>query len=206
VKRPGYHSAIKRSFEITPVVGLIGPRQVGKTTLARQYGARGEVSYFDLEDPADLARLDTPKLALEDLRGLVVIDGIQRRPGLFPVLRVLVDRPRNAAKFLVLGSASPELLRHSSESLAGRITYLEITPFSAIEVGASRLKRLWLRGGLPPSFLARDDQSSTLWRQSYVRSFLERDLPELGVRIPPSALRRFWMMLAHCHGQTLNLS
>jgi hypothetical protein len=206
VQRPRYLSAIKRGFQITPVVGLIGPRQVGKTTLARQYVSRGEVSYFDLEDPADLARLDTPKLALERLRGLVVIDEVQRRPDLFPVLRVLVDRPRNPAKFLVLGSASPELLRQSSESLAGRIAYLEVAPFSAVEVGAARLKRLWLRGGLPPAFLARDDRSSALWRKGYVGSFLERDLPEFGIRIPPSALRRFWIMLAHYHGQTLNLS
>jgi hypothetical protein len=212
VKRAGYLSAIQRGFEVTAVVGLIGPRQVGKTTLARQYGAfarargRGRISHFDLESPGDLARLETPMLALEDLRGLVVIDEIQRRPDLFPVLRVLVDRPRNPARFLVLGSASPELLRQSSETLAGRITYLEVAPFSAVETGTSRLKRLWLRGGLPASFLARDDRASALWRQGYVRSFLERDLPELGIRIPPSALRRFWMMLAHYHGQTLNLS
>ena len=202
---------MNRSFGVTPAVGLIGMRQVGKTTLARQYLSELEsgtppANYFDLEDPADLARLDTPRLALEGLKGTVVIDEVQRRPDLFPVLRVLIDRADNAARFLILGSASPGMLRQSSESLAGRITFIEIDPFRAVELVGNDLRRLWLRGGLPRSYLAESDAASTAWRKAYIRTFLERDLPELGIRIPPATLRRFWMMLAHYHGQTVNYS
>lgn len=186
-------------------------RQVGKTTLARQYLATlnaptPPVNYFDLEDPTDVARLDTPKLALENLRGTVVIDEVQRRPDLFPILRVLIDRPGNPAHFLILGSASPNLLRQSSESLAGRITFLEVNPFRAVELAGDDLRKLWFRGGLPRSYLAESDEASNAWRKAYIRTFLERDLPELGIRIPPATLRRFWMMLAHYHGQTTNYS
>lgn len=193
------------------VVALLGPRQSGKTTLARQIAAAipdfpAERNYFDLEDPAHLDRLENPKLALEGLRGLVVIDEIQRRPELFPVLRVLADRPGTPARFLILGSASRDLIRQGSETLAGRIGFVAVTPFTLGEVGVAEVEKLWLRGGFPLSFLAGTDADSAQWREFYIRTFLERDIPALGIQIPPLALRRFWMMLAHYHGQVLNAS
>ena len=186
-----------------PVVGLIGARQVGKTTLARQIAATssGPVTVFDLEHPGDVARIAEPMLALERLTGLVVIDEVQRRPDLFPALRVLADRPGVPCRFLVLGSASPALLRQSSESLAGRIAYLQVGGFLLDEVGTGRADALWLRGGFPRSFLAPSVAASVEWRQEFVRTFLERDLPQLGVTIGAPTLRRFWTMLAHNHGQ-----
>ena len=189
-----------------PIVGLLGPRQVGKTTLAQQLAksTTRTVSRFDLEDPRDRARLDDPMLALSDLRGLVVLDEIQRCPDLFPVLRVLADRPRKPARFLVLGSASPALLKQSSESLAGRIHYHRLGGLRADEVKPEDAGRLWLRGGFPRAFLARNSAESMVWRQQFIDTFLERDLPQLGVRIPAEALRRFWPMLAHYHGQLWN--
>ncbi|NJL29454.1 MAG: ATP-binding protein [Thermoanaerobaculia bacterium] len=189
-----------------PVVGILGARQVGKTTLARQLSSchAGAVAYFDLENPEDVARLAEPMLSLKGLEGLVVFDEVQRRPDLFPVLRVLADRPTLPARFLVLGSASPELLRQSSESLAGRIFYHELDGFSLDEVGAEAQDRLWLRGGFPRSFLAESDAASAEWRRGFVRTFLERDLPELGVRTPAETMRRFWSMLAHYHAQVWN--
>lgn len=189
-----------------PVVAILGARQVGKTTLARQLVARtgNPTTAFDLENPADLARLDDPMLALQNLDGLVVLDEIQRRPDIFPVLRVLVDRPQNPAHFLVLGSASPALLRQSSESLAGRIHYHELGGFALDEVGVDATEQLWLRGGFPTAFLARSDAASAEWRRDFVRTFLERDLPQLGVRVPATTLRRFWTMLAHYHAQVWN--
>ena len=191
-----------------PVVALLGPRQVGKTTLAQQIAAtwRGPVAQFDLEDPRDLARLADPMLALADLRGLVVLDEIQRRPDLFPALRVLADRQPVRCRFLVLGSASPDLLRQSAESLAGRIAFHELRPFSLGEAGADNLTRLWRRGGFPRAFLAANDTVSMAWRRDFVQTFLERDLPQLGVSTPSSTLRRFWEMLAHLHGNVLNSS
>jgi predicted AAA+ superfamily ATPase len=190
-----------------PVVALLGARQVGKSTLARDLAnARRIVTFFDLEDPDDLARLADPMLALRERRGLVVLDEIQRRPELFPSLRVLADRRPVPARFLVLGSASPELLRQTSESLAGRITYEELTGFSLDEVGAARLRRLWLRGGFPRAYLARTDKESADWRRQFVRSFVERDVPQLGVGVSPSTLGRFWAMLAHYHAQVWNAS
>jgi hypothetical protein len=191
-----------------PVVGITGARQVGKTTLARQLasGERDRATVFDLEDPRDLARLTDPTLAIQDLRGLVVIDEIQRKPDLFPVLRVMADRPTQPARFLILGSASPNLLRQSSESLAGRISYVELGGFSPQEVGVDHLQKLWIRGGFPRSFLARTNRESFEWRLEFIRTFLERDLPQLGVSIPAAALRRLWTMLAHSHGQILNVS
>jgi predicted AAA+ superfamily ATPase len=191
-----------------PVVAIVGPRQVGKTTLARALARRfpGPTSVFDLEDRADLARLDEPTLALRSLRGLVVIDEIQRRPELFPALRVLADRPGRPARFLVLGSAAPRLLRQGSESLAGRITYFELGGFSLDEVGTRRLDALWLRGGLPRSLLAGSGGESSRWRRDFVRSFVERDAPALGIDLPPATLERFWAMLAHYHGQLWNAS
>ncbi len=207
--RASYLSRIHSRFDIHPVVALLGPRQCGKTTLARMYAEKHPeipVTRFDLEDPTDLAALDHPKLALQGLRGLVVIDEIQRTPELFPLLRVLADRPDNPARFLILGSASRDLIRQSSETLAGRIGYLELTPFSLAETGSDSAARLWLRGGFPPSFLAPHEADSLQWRKDYIATFLERDLPALGITIPPQSLRRFWMMLAHYHGQTLNYS
>jgi predicted AAA+ superfamily ATPase len=209
--RPRYLDLIDQHFDVHPVVAILGPRQCGKTTLARMYAERHPptpTTRFDLEDPTDLAALGNPKLALQGLEGLVVIDEIQRVPELFQVLRVLVDCPRQRARFLILGSASRDLIRQSSESLAGRIGHLELAPFGLDEVGLgpTALDQLWLRGGYPPSFLARNDAASGQWRKSYVSTFLERDLPALGISIPPETLRRFWMMLAHYHGQTVNFS
>ncbi len=189
-----------------PVVAILGARQVGKTTLARQLEARTATptTVFDLENPADLARLDDPMLSLQDLTGLVILDEIQRRPELFPILRVLSDRPQRPARFLVLGSASPILLQQSSESLAGRIHYHELAGFALDEIGLELANRLWLRGGFPDSFLADSDADSADWRRDFVRTFLERDMPQLGVRVPALTLRRFWTMLAHYHAQVWN--
>ncbi|MDD5008026.1 MAG: ATP-binding protein [Syntrophorhabdaceae bacterium] len=190
------------------VVGIIGARQVGKTTLARALLNRAQSSsfYYDLENPEDLARLADPMLTLKGLKGLVVIDEIQRLPGLFPILRVLADRPKASARFLVLGSASPELLRQGSESLAGRIAYHELGGFSLDEVGIKSRQRLWLRGGFPRSYLAPSDTLSEEWRRGFIGTFLERDLPQLGVAIRSTTLHRFWSMLAHYHGQIWNAS
>ena len=187
-----------------PVVALLGARQVGKTTLARQLAeAYSEpVAWFDLEDPADLARLDDPGLELRPLNGLVVLDEIHRLPDIFHLLRVLADRPGPPARFLVLGSASPELLRQTSESLAGRVAFHELDGFGLNEV--NDLERLWLRGGFPRSYLARSEPASRRWRDGFIRTLLARDLPELGSTIPSATLRRFWAMLAHWHGQIWN--
>lgn len=186
-----------------PVVALLGARQVGKTTLAEGFSKRHavETTRFDLEDPDDLARLAEPKLALSRLTGLVVIDEIQRRPDLFAVLRVLVDRRNAPARFLILGSASPDLLRQGSETLAGRIAFHELGGFDLDEVGTASAERLWLRGGFPRSFLAPSDAESAAWRRDFIRTFLERDLPQLGSQVPAETLRRFWSMLAHHHAQ-----
>ena len=204
--RPQQSTRLDQAFSISPIVAILGPRQCGKTTLARQYlehqGTR--TTFFDLEDVTDLARLDTPKLALQNLEGIVVIDEIQRRPELFPTLRVLADRPNAVAKFLILGSASRDLIRQSSETLAGRITSLELSPFSISETGQT--EKLWLRGGFPRSFLADTEEQSVGWRRSYISTYLERDVPQLGIRVPAVALRRFWMMLAHYHSQVFNAS
>lgn len=201
-------SAILDRIGRFPVVALIGARQVGKTTLAAQVAAArpGRVVRFDLENPVDLGKLEDPMRVLEPLRGLVIIDEIQRRPDLFPVLRVLSDRPRKPARFLVLGSASPDLLRQGSETLAGRIRYLPIEGFSLDEIRPSENRRLWIRGGFPRSFLARSDRDSVDWRNSFVQTFLERDLPQLGFRVAATTLHRFWSMLAHWHGQVWNAS
>lgn len=206
ITRSAHLSRVSGLLQRSPVVGILGARQVGKTTLARQLVAeRGEsVAFLDLENPVDLARLQDPMLGLKDLRGLVVLDEIQRRPEIFTVLRVLADRPGNPARFLVLGSASPDLLRQTSESLAGRIVYYELRGFGLDEVGVAAADALWLRGGFPRSFLAESDRGSFEWRHSFVRTFLERDLPQLGVRVPSEVLRRFWNMLAHYHGQVWN--
>ncbi|MBI2358189.1 MAG: ATP-binding protein [Deltaproteobacteria bacterium] len=199
---------LRRLLKRHPVIGIVGARQVGKTTLARSFiaGTRGPSSVFDLENPEDLARLSDPMLALKGLKGLVVIDEIQRLPNLFPVLRVLVDRPKPKSRFLVLGSASPDLLRQSSETLAGRIVYHELGGLSLDEVGCENHVRLWLRGGFPRSYLARSHAQSDDWRREFIRTFLERDLPQLGITVGSITLRRFWTMLAHYHGQIWNSS
>ena len=206
IPRPIHTRVLRVLLRQFPVVALIGARQVGKTTLARQLVAsrRTPSIVFDLERRADLARLASPDLALGSLRGLVVLDEIQRRPDLFPTLRVLADRPQRPASFLVLGSASPALLRQSSESLAGRIAHYELPPLTLWEVGVPALGRRWLRGGFPRAFLAATDTDSLTWREEFIRTFLERDLPQLGVTIPAPTLRRFWAMLAHSHGQVWN--
>jgi predicted AAA+ superfamily ATPase len=203
IERTTHVRTVLRRLKTNPVVAILGARQIGKTTLAGQIAeayAR-TVHRFDLEDPADLARLEDPRLALTGLKGLVVLDEIQRRPELFPVLRVLADRRPRPARFLVLGSASPDLLRQSSESLAGRITYYLLPGLAPSEVGTPKLATLWLRGGFPRAFLAGTHRDSMLWREDFLRTFLERDLPQLGIRIPAPTLRRFWAMLAHWHGQ-----
>lgn len=206
IERTRHREALQGLLERHPVVAILGARQVGKTTLAQQLAARfdGPVSFLDLEDPTDLARLEEPMLALRGLRGLIVVDEVQRRPDLFPVLRVLADRRDQPARFLILGSASPDLLQQSSESLAGRIFYYELGGFDLDEAGVANRDRLWLRGGFPRSFLADTDSLSNEWRRGFVRTFLERDLPELGIKVPPETLRRFWTMTAHYHAQVWN--
>lgn len=186
-----------------PVVAILGPRQIGKTTLARQVAERfdGPVTFFDLEDPADIARLSQTRLVLEPLRGLVVIDELQLKPDLFPLLRVLADRPGTPARFLVLGSASLELVNRSSETLAGRIAFLYLEGFRLPEVGVKAWSDLLSRGSFPRAFLAESDEASLEWRQFFIDTFLTRDLPMLGSQVPPTTLRRFWTLLAHCHGQ-----
>ncbi len=198
-------AALQRQF---PVVALLGPRQVGKTTLARQVAARarGPSRFFDLESVEDLALLADPLLTLRPLSGLIVLDDVQRRPEIFAALRVLVDEAKVGRRFLVLGSASPDLLRQSSETLAGRIAYHELAGFGLDEVGVAHADRLWRRGGFPGSYLARSEVESRRWREELIRTYLERDLPALGLRLPAPALRRFWMMLAHYHAQVWNAS
>jgi hypothetical protein len=202
IAREQIQQALSIALERSRIVLLVGPRQCGKTTLARQRVPVDSANYFDLENPADLARLDEPMTALEPLEGVVVIDEVQRRPDLFPTLRVLADRETAPARFLVLGSASGDLQRQSSESLAGRVEQLTMSGFNLREVDDAA--RLWLRGGLPLSCLARNDADSTAWRQNFIQTLLERDLAQWGVRVPAEALRRFWTMLAHYHGQTWN--
>lgn len=195
---------IRTALGRSPVVVLSGPRQCGKTTLARQLLSPDSINYFDLEDPTSLARLDEPMTALVPLEGLVVIDEVQRRPDLFPVLRVLADRDSTSARFLILGSASGQLLRQTSESLAGRAERITIGGFGLDEVGPGALDALWRRGGLPRSYLAATEADSLVWRRDFILALLERDFPQWGVRAPASALQRFWTLLAHYHGQTWN--
>jgi len=208
IQRSTQVAALESLLRQFPVVAIVGARQVGKTTLSRQLVGRrqGPTTRFDLESPEDLSLLADPLLALGPLAGLVVIDEVQRRPELFASLRVLVDEPGVRRRFLVLGSASPDLLRQSSESLAGRIAYHELTGFSPDEIGPSRSSRLWCRGGFPRSFLARSDAASLAWRRELIRTYLEREIPALGLRLPAPTLRRFWMMLAHYHGRLWNSS
>ncbi|MFA5836115.1 MAG: ATP-binding protein [Bellilinea sp.] len=204
IPRPGLKKVIQRKLETNRIVALIGPRQCGKTTLAREFVPPTSVNYFDLEDPLSLARLDQPMTALQDLTGVVVIDEVQRRPEIFSVLRVLADRTPLPARFLILGSASPDLLRQSSESLAGRISIVPMSGFGLEEVGAQAQNKLWRRGGFPLSFTAPSEESSLDWRRDFLRTFLERDIPQFGFNIPATSLFRFWSLLAHYHGQVWN--
>jgi uncharacterized protein len=204
VARPAIMAAVRRALRAGRVVALVGPRQAGKTTLARAFVPPASPTYFDLEDPTDLARLAEPMTALAPLRGLVVLDEVQRRPDLFPVLRVLADRRPLPARFLVLGSAAPGLLQQSSESLAGRLAVIEIGGFLLQELGGTALDRHWRRGGFPRAYLARSERESLTWRAQFVRTFLERDVPQLGIGIAPPTLLRFWTMVAHYHGQVWN--
>ncbi|MDP2401404.1 MAG: ATP-binding protein, partial [Actinomycetota bacterium] len=204
IDRTELKQTIRDTLDRSRVVALIGPRQCGKTTLARQFISPDSVNYFDLEDPFSLARLDQPMTALQDLRGLVIIDEVQRRQELFPILRVLADRTPLPARFLILGSASPALLRQSSESLAGRISIITMSGFSLAEVGKEAQNQLWRRGGFPLSFTASSEESSVEWRKDFVRTFLERDIPQFGFNIPSTSLFRFWSLLAHYHGQIWN--
>lgn len=206
ITRVALQNTIQHKLEISRVVALIGPRQCGKTTIARHFVAPTSPNYFDLEDPFSLARLDQPMTALQDLHGLVVIDEIQRRPELFPVLRVLADRTPLDTRFLILGSASPQLLRQSSESLAGRISIIQMSGFSLAEIGAESQNIHWRRGGYPLSFIAPTEETSLEWRKDFVRTFLERDIPQFGFNIPSTSLFRFWNLLAHYHGQVWNVA
>lgn len=206
LERTAYLDALRQRLAESPVVALVGPRQAGKTTLAGMLAAswHGVVHSFDLESPADLARLANPELALRPLEGLVILDEVQRRPDLFPLLRVLADRPGVPARFLVLGSASPDLVTSGSESLAGRVAFIDVTGFSLAELGSKALALLWWRGGFPRAYLAPSDDAARRWIEDFRRTFLERDIPQLGLRVPAATLGRFWMMLAHYHGQVLN--
>ena len=204
IPRTALLQTVQRALERSRAVALIGARQCGKTTLARQLVSPTSVNYFDLEDPYSLARLDQPMNTLQELRGLVVIDEIQRRPGLFPVLRVLCDRDPLPARFLILGSASPSLLRQSSESLAGRVTTIQMSGFSLGELGITSQAQHWRRGGFPLSFLAASEEESLDWRKDFILTFLERDIPQFGFNIPATSLFRFWNVLAHYHAQVWN--
>lgn len=204
IKRTQWHKRIQTALQRSRILTLVGPRQCGKTTLARDFVPENSANYFDLEDPVSLSRLDEPMTALQSLRGLIVIDEIQRRPELFPVLRVLVDRKSFDGRFFILGSASGDLLRQSSETLAGRMEMLNLRGFSLQELGASTQQQHWLRGGFPLSYLATSEADSLVWRKGFIQTLLERDFPQWGIRTAATTLWRFWKMLAHYHGQTWN--
>ncbi|MCC6472181.1 MAG: ATP-binding protein [Burkholderiales bacterium] len=208
VRRTAYLQTIRERLRDNPIVSLVGPRQAGKTTLARMFAdASAEaVHFFDLESPTDLARLVNAELVLRPLAGLVILDEVQRRPDLFPLLRVLADRPGIPARFLILGSASPALIKEGSESLAGRASFIDVTGFSLTELGADALSRLWWRGGFPRALLASDDAATRPWIEDFRRTFLERDIPQFGIQVPAATLGRFWTMVAHYHGQVVNLA
>jgi uncharacterized protein len=206
IDRPFYLKQLSRAVRRSPITALIGPRQCGKTTLARMFDGEKTIAFFDLESRVDLNRLQNPQLMLGSLQGLVIIDEIQAMPELFRVLRVLVDRLENKTRFLILGSASPDLVKNASESLAGRVEFVELSGFGLRETGVDRSDVVWLRGGFPRSFLAANDEDSLAWREGFIQTFLTRDIPQLGISIPPAAMRRFWTMLAHYHGQTWNAS
>jgi predicted AAA+ superfamily ATPase len=206
IQRTAYLQTIRERLREHPIVSLVGPRQAGKTTLARMLAEQSAeaVHFFDLESPADLARLSNPELVLRPLEGLVILDEIQRRPDLFPVLRVLADRRPAQSRFLILGSASPTLLKEGSESLAGRVSFVDVTGFALTELAAGDLAKLWWRGGFPRAYLAPSAAAARQWLDDFCRTFLERDIPQLGIQVPAATLGRFWTMVAHFHGQILN--
>jgi predicted AAA+ superfamily ATPase len=206
IQRPSYIDLLSAATRRSPVTTLLGPRQCGKTTLASMFTEGKKAAYFDLESQPDLRRLQNPELMLGSLNGIIILDEIQIMPELFNVLRVLVDRPKNRSRFLVLGSASPGIIKNVSETLAGRVEFVELSGFDLQETGADSWEKLWVRGGFPRSFLARSAGDSLVWREGFIRTFLERDIPQLGVTVPSTAMRRFWTMLAHYHGQTWNAS
>ncbi|OGQ95805.1 MAG: hypothetical protein A2521_01210 [Deltaproteobacteria bacterium RIFOXYD12_FULL_57_12] len=204
IHRPTYTRQINDSLKRAPITALLGPRQCGKTTLARSVGDNQQSHYFDLESVPDQQRLRNPELMLGSLSGLIILDEIQRMPELFSVLRVMVDKPDCASRYLILGSASPDIIKNASETMAGRVEFIELSGFDLLETGEDSWRDLWLRGGFPRSFLARTDADSQAWRAGFIRTFLERDIPSLGITIPATAMRRFWTMLAHYHGQIWN--
>ncbi len=204
IPRPKFIHSIQASFQTFPVTALLGPRQSGKTTLARFIAERMQSTIFDLENPIDIQRLSAPMQALENLSGLVIIDEVQRKPELFELLRFLADQPGRKTRYLLLGSVSPHLIKGVSESLAGRIGFVDLSGFQLWEVGNEFRNRLWTRGGFPRAYLAGSDSDSMLWRTNFIRTFLERDIPQLGITIPAETLRRFWTMVAHYHGLVWN--
>ena len=206
INRPDYLEYLATAISRSPITALLGPRQAGKTTLARLLAEDRPATFFDLESQPDIRRLQNPELVLASLDGLVIIDEIQVLPELFAALRVVVDRPQNRARFLILGSASPDIVKNVSETLAGRVEFIELDPLDLTEVGAEHWRMLWVRGGFPRAFLAASDEDSAAWRAGFIRTFLERDIPQLGFTIPAASMRRFWTMLAHYHGQTWNAS
>ena len=210
MQRRGYVDQVRRGLDRSAIVAVMGPRQCGKTTLARmifeETRRRQAGAYFDLESQVDLRRLTNPEMVLGSFTGLAVIDEIQTLPGLFPTLRVLADRPDNPCHFLILGSASPQVIRRVSETLAGRVEFVDMSGFDLTELGPEAWRSLWVRGGFPRSYLAKSDEDSAAWREGFIRTFLERDIPQLGIKIPAPAMRRFWTMLSHYHGQIWNAS
>jgi predicted AAA+ superfamily ATPase len=206
LKRPEYLELLKTAVRRSPITALLGPRQTGKTTLAQMFAENKPATFFDLESIPDQRRLQNPELVLGNLEGLVILDEIQLMPELFGTLRVLVDRPEQKERFIILGSASPEIIRNASETLAGRIEFVDLNGFDLAEVGSSNWKSLWMRGGFPRSFLADNEAGSLTWREGFIRTFLERDIPQLGIQVPATTMRRFWTMLAHYHAQTWNAS
>jgi len=206
IARVDYDKRVRAGLARSPIVALIGPRQCGKTTLARQFLGSESLQYFDLEDPVVASAFESPMTTLSSLSGLVVIDEAQRCPGIFPVLRVLADQDRNTAHFLILGSASPDLTRQASESLAGRVEIIEMSGFNLKEIEQDAQQALWIRGGFPRSFLSGCERDSVEWRKQFIRTFLERDLSQMGFRMSPQVMGRFWTMISHYHGQVWNAS
>lgn len=207
INRSGYVERVNTALKRSPIVAILGPRQCGKTTLARMVSkSRKSTTYFDLESQSDIRRLENPEMMFAALSGLVVIDEIQIRPELFRALRVVADKPENKCQFLILGSASPHIVKNVSETLAGRVEFIDMAGFDIGELGAKVARTLWVRGGFPRSYLANNDADSFAWREGFIRTFLQRDIPQLGINIPTAAMRRFWTMLAHYHGQIWNAS
>lgn len=206
IERRDYLNTLKTALSRSKIAAILGPRQSGKTTLAKEYAKDNPCAFFDMESPSDEAKLQNPEMFLSNIQGLIIIDEIQLKPELFPVLRVLADKYPENGRFLILGSVSPDLIKNASESLAGRIEFIELQGFNIKECGGKNWKKLWIRGGFPRSFLAESEEDSTAWREGFIRTFLQRDIPQFGITIPAPTLRRFWTMLAHSHGQILNSS